>query len=65
MEWAGAVVSAHGDDSPVEAIELPEHPFFVGTAFQPQVGVSESGRLPALLEAFLHAAEARRGRRAA
>jgi CTP synthase (UTP-ammonia lyase) len=56
VERAGAVVSAHGDDSPVEAIELPDHPFFVGTAFQPQVGVSETGRLPALLEEFLRAA---------
>ena len=56
VEHAGAVVSAHGDDSPVEAIELPDHPFFVGTAFQPQVGVGESGRLPALLAAFADAA---------
>jgi CTP synthase (UTP-ammonia lyase) len=60
IERAGAVVCAVGDDSPVEAIELPGHPFFLGTAFQPQVGVSESGRLPPLLEAFLDAARARR-----
>jgi CTP synthase (UTP-ammonia lyase) len=61
VERAGAVVSAHGDDSPVEAIEMPGHPFFVGTAFQPQVGVSETGRLPALVEAFLRAARMRDG----
>jgi len=56
---AGAVVSAHGDDAPVEAVELPSHPFFIGTAFQPQVGVSETGRLPALLRGFLGAARER------
>jgi CTP synthase (UTP-ammonia lyase) len=56
IQRAGAVVSAVGDDVPVEAIELPDHPFFVGTAFQPQVGVSTTGTLPALLEAFLDAA---------
>jgi CTP synthase (UTP-ammonia lyase) len=56
VERAGAVVSARGDDSPVEAIELPDHPFFIGTAFQPQVGVSDTGRLPPLLEAFVRAA---------
>lgn len=61
VESAGAVVSAYGDDSPVEAIEMPGHPFFVGTAFQPQVGVSETGRLPALLDAFLRAARTRDG----
>jgi CTP synthase (UTP-ammonia lyase) len=64
VERAGAVVSAYGDDSPVEAIEMPGHPFFVGTAFQPQVGVSETGRLPALLDAFLRAARTRDGDRA-
>ena len=52
LEGVGVVVSARGDDSPVEAIELPDHPFFVGTAFQPQVGVGETGRLPMLLAAF-------------
>ena len=59
IERAGAVVSAHGDDSPVEAIEVPEHPFFVGTAFQPQVGVSDTNELPALVDAFLRAARTR------
>jgi CTP synthase (UTP-ammonia lyase) len=60
VERSGAVVSATGDDVPVEAIELPRHPFFVATAFQPQVGVSATGRLPALLEAFLGAARGER-----
>ena len=64
VERAGAVVSAVGDDSPVEAIELPQHPFFIGTAFQPQVGVSQNGRLPVLVEALLVAARTRHGGRA-
>ena len=55
LERCGVVVSARGDDSPVEAIELPGHPFFVATAYQPQVGVGASGRLPALLAAFVRA----------
>ena len=58
IERAGALVSARGDDSPIEAIEVPEHPFFHATAFQPQVGVSETGELPALVAAFVRATAA-------
>ena len=52
----GVVISATAPDAGVEAIELPDHPFFLATAFQPQVGSSESGRLHPLLEALLDAA---------
>ena len=38
LERAGVVVGATAPDAGVEAIELPEHPFFLATAFQPQVG---------------------------
>jgi CTP synthase (UTP-ammonia lyase) len=38
---------------------LPEHPFFVATSFQPQVGASESGELHPLIAAFLDAAATR------
>jgi CTP synthase (UTP-ammonia lyase) len=48
----------------VEAIELPEHPFFLATAFQPQVGSGDSAVLHPLLVALLHAAGARAGLRA-
>jgi hypothetical protein len=41
-------------------VPLPDHPFFVATAFQPQVGSSESGVVPALIAALLDAAAARR-----
>jgi CTP synthase (UTP-ammonia lyase) len=53
---AGVTISAFADDAGVEGVELPEHPFFVATAFQPQVGASETGRLHPLLEALLSAA---------
>ena len=53
---AGVVLCAHAPDAGVEAIELPEHPFFLATAFQPQVGSSEAGELHPLLRAWLHAA---------
>ncbi len=52
----GVVLSAFADDAGTEAIELPDHPFFVATAFQPQVGSSENGRLHPLISAFLEAA---------
>ena len=57
---AGVVISAHAPDAGVEAIELPAHPFFLATAFQPQVGSSESGVVPALIAALLNAAGERR-----
>ena len=47
LERAGVVVGATAPDAGVEAIELPDHPFFLATAFQPQVGrarVAGSGR---------------------
>ncbi len=58
LERAGVVVGATAPDAGVEAIELPDHPFFHATAFQPQVGTSETGRLGPLLGAFVAAATA-------
>ncbi len=58
---AGVRLAAYAPDAGVEAIELPEHPFFIATAFQPQVGSSESGELHPLIMAFLDAAAARAG----
>ena len=57
LERAGVVVGATAPDAGVEAIELPDHPFFLATAFQPQVGASTTGQLGPLLEAFVAAAE--------
>jgi CTP synthase (UTP-ammonia lyase) len=41
----GLVVSATAADAGVEAVELPNHPFFLATLFQPQVGAGQ-GRPP-------------------
>jgi CTP synthase (UTP-ammonia lyase) len=63
LAGAGVIVSASADDAGPEAIELSDHPFFVATAFQPQVGSSSSGSLHPLISAFLAAANpAARGR---
>jgi CTP synthase (UTP-ammonia lyase) len=58
LERAGVVVGATAPDAGVEAIELPEHPFFLATAFQPQVGAGANGRLGSLLDAFIEASTA-------
>jgi CTP synthase (UTP-ammonia lyase) len=52
----GVTVGARSADAGVEAIELSDHPFFVATAFQPQVGASQTGSLHPLIRAFLDAA---------
>jgi CTP synthase (UTP-ammonia lyase) len=56
LEAAGVVVSAVADEVGVEGIELPGHPFFLATAFQPQVGNGETRRVHPLLDAFMSAA---------
>lgn len=53
LEAGGVVVSAHAQDAGVEGVELPDHPFLIATAFQPQVGSAESGELHPLITAFL------------
>jgi len=59
LAGAGVTLSAHAPDAGVEAIELPDHSFFIATAFQPQVGSAESGELHPLIAAFLEAAMTR------
>jgi CTP synthase (UTP-ammonia lyase) len=56
LEAAGVVISAHAPDAGVEGIELPDHPFFLATAFQPQVGSSATGSVHPLITALLDAA---------
>ena len=60
LEAAGAVIAAHAPDAGVEGFELPGHPFFVATLFQPQMSALEDGTLHPLVRAF--AAEAARVR---
>jgi CTP synthase (UTP-ammonia lyase) len=50
---AGVVVSAHAPDAGVEGIELPDHPFFVATLFQPQIGALSGAPLHPLITAFV------------
>ena len=51
----GVVVSAHADDAGVEAFELPDHPFYLATLFQPQVGTAERGSIHPVLSALVAA----------
>jgi CTP synthase (UTP-ammonia lyase) len=50
---AGLVVSATAEAAGVEAVELPDHPFYVATLFQPQVGTSQTGALHPLVAALV------------
>jgi CTP synthase (UTP-ammonia lyase) len=49
------VVSARADDAGVEAFELPSHPFYLATLFQPQVGSSSRDSLHPVLGALVEA----------
>jgi CTP synthase (UTP-ammonia lyase) len=51
LEAAGAVIAAHAPDAGVEAFEVPGHPFFVATLFQPQMSAVD-GALHPLITAF-------------
>ena len=55
LEASGVVVSARAPDAGVEGIELPGHPFFVATLFQPQVGALAGEPLHPLILAFAEA----------
>ncbi len=52
----GLVVAARADDAGVEAVELPDHPFFLATLFQPQVGRLAGQPLHPIITAFVGAA---------
>lgn len=60
LEAAGLVVAGRAPDAGVEIVELPGHPFFMASLFQPQVG-AEGEPLNGLIRAFAAAvAEHRR-----
>jgi CTP synthase (UTP-ammonia lyase) len=52
---AGLVLAATAEDAGVEAFELPGHPFYLATLFQPQVGSSTRGTLHPVLAALVEA----------
>jgi CTP synthase (UTP-ammonia lyase) len=60
LQDVGVVIAAYAADAGPEALELAEHSFFLATAFQPQVGSSQSGELHPILSAWLRAAAAGR-----
>ena len=49
----GLTIGALSTDGGIEAIELPEHPFFVATLFQPQIGSLSGKPLHPLIAAFV------------
>jgi CTP synthase (UTP-ammonia lyase) len=49
----GLVIAARADDAGVEAVELPNHPFFLATLFQPQIGSIAGKPLHPVIEAFV------------
>ena len=55
FERSGLAPSAFGEQGELRAVELPGHPFFVATLFQPQLGSAEGYPHP-LMVAFLKAA---------
>jgi CTP synthase (UTP-ammonia lyase) len=58
LERHGMHFSGFDPTGAVRALELPDHPFFVGTLFQPE-RAALLGRTPPLVRAFVHAAAAR------
>ncbi len=59
LERAGLVVSGVDDGDDVRAVELPSHPFFVATLFQPERSALASTRPHPLVAAFVEAARLR------
>jgi CTP synthase (UTP-ammonia lyase) len=55
---SGLVLSAFAEDAGVEAFELPDHPFYLATLFQPQVGSSSRRSLDPVLSALVAASQA-------
>ncbi len=62
FEAAGLKAAALGPQQEIRAVELPEHPFYIASLFQPQLTSKVTGRPHPLVQAYLRAAAA--GRRA-
>ncbi|HUO28466.1 MAG TPA: hypothetical protein VMU80_04550 [Bryobacteraceae bacterium] len=59
LESAGLTLSGFSENGDVRVAELPAHPFFIATLFQPQLS-SEEGRPHPLISAFVRACAGRR-----
>jgi len=55
LERAGVVFGAHDEDGAPRALELPSHPFFLGTLFQPELA-GDGTRAHPVIRAFAEAA---------
>lgn len=55
LEAAGVVVGATAPDTTAEVLEFPDHPFYVGSLFQPHIGASWGEPLHGLIRAFVGA----------
>ncbi len=51
----GVIVSANAEEAGVEGIELPDHPFFLATLFQPQMAAAHDEGLHPLIRALIEA----------
>jgi len=61
LEAAGVVFGAHDADDAPRALELPDHPFFLGTLFQPELA-GDGSRAHPVIRAFAEAVVSRRAR---
>jgi len=50
MENAGLCPAAFGPNGELRAVELPEHPFFIATLYQPQLSSTEARPHPVIVE---------------
>jgi CTP synthase (UTP-ammonia lyase) len=55
LQAAGVVFGAHDEDGAPRALELPDHPFFLGTLFQPELA-GDGTRAHPVIRAFADAA---------
>ena len=58
LERAGVICGAHDQDGAPRALELAEHPFFLGTLFQPELA-GDGTRAHAVIRAFAEATSVR------
>ena len=63
LQQAGVVVGAVAQDAGAEVLEFPDHPFYVGSLFQPHIGALSGAPIHPLIRAYVKALSSRRTRR--
>ena len=61
LERAGVIFGAHDEDGAPRSLELADHPFFLGTLFQPELA-GDGTRAHPVIRAFADAVVSRRAR---